>query len=82
MGELVGAFPHLPYAERLGVLKSSGIALWDVLASCVRETSSGFTHQKRNRKRLCIVLCAASTYYTGILQRSQGRAMLQEIRAG
>ena len=39
MGELVGAFPHLPYAERLCVLKSSGIALWDVLASCERETS-------------------------------------------
>jgi hypoxanthine-DNA glycosylase len=39
MGELVGAYPHLPYAERLYVLKSSGIALWDVLASCERETS-------------------------------------------
>jgi TDG/mug DNA glycosylase family protein len=39
MGDLVGAFPHLPYEERLVILKSSGIALWDVLASCVRETS-------------------------------------------
>ena len=39
MGELVGAHPSLPYAERLDVLKSSGIALWDVLASCERESS-------------------------------------------
>ncbi|ADE10408.1 DNA-deoxyinosine glycosylase [Sideroxydans lithotrophicus] len=39
MGELVGAHPSLPYAQRLGLLKSSGIALWDVLASCVRESS-------------------------------------------
>jgi hypoxanthine-DNA glycosylase len=39
MGELLGAHPSLPYAERLVLLKSSGIALWDVLASCVRESS-------------------------------------------
>lgn len=28
-----------PYGERLHILKFSGIALWDVLASCERETS-------------------------------------------
>ncbi len=39
MGELVGAHPHLPYDERLEILRSSGIAVWDVLASCVRRTS-------------------------------------------
>ncbi|MGC2458282.1 MAG: DNA-deoxyinosine glycosylase [Gallionellaceae bacterium] len=39
MGELVGAYPGLPYVERLSALKSSGIALWDVLASCKRESS-------------------------------------------
>ncbi len=39
MGELVGAHPSRPYEERLGALRSSGIALWDVLASCVRESS-------------------------------------------
>ncbi len=40
MGELVGAYPHLLYTQRLDVLKSSGIALWDVLASCERSESS------------------------------------------
>jgi hypoxanthine-DNA glycosylase len=39
MGELIGAHPGLPYAKRLAILKSSGIALWDVLASCEREGS-------------------------------------------
>ena len=39
MGELLGAKPDIPYEERLRLLKSSGIALWDVLASCERKTS-------------------------------------------
>lgn len=39
MGELVGAMPALPYETRIEKLKSAGIALWDVLASCTRHTS-------------------------------------------
>lgn len=39
MGELVGAHPHLPYEERLLKLTTAHIALWDVLASCERESS-------------------------------------------
>lgn len=39
MGDLVGAGPGLEYTARARVLKSAGIALWDVLASCVREGS-------------------------------------------
>ena len=39
MGELVGAYPGLPYKDRLKILRSSGIALWDVLGSCVRKSS-------------------------------------------
>ncbi len=39
MGELVGAHPGLPYEDRLRMLRSSGIALWDVLHSCIRKGS-------------------------------------------
>jgi hypoxanthine-DNA glycosylase len=39
MGELVEAHPQLPYEERLRRLTVAHIALWDVLDSCVRETS-------------------------------------------
>ncbi len=50
MGELVGAHPHLPYEQRLEVLKQAGIALWDVLHSCSREGSldSGIQHEQAN----------------------------------
>lgn len=39
MGELVGADLSHPYEERISILKSSRIALWDVLASCERKSS-------------------------------------------
>lgn len=39
MGELTGAAPELPYETRVEKLKSAGIALWDVLASCTRHSS-------------------------------------------
>ncbi|HEV2607584.1 MAG TPA: DNA-deoxyinosine glycosylase [Xanthomonadaceae bacterium] len=39
LGEIFGAAHDASYADRLRMLKSNGIALWDVLASCVREGS-------------------------------------------
>ena len=39
MGELFGAFPALPYAERLQVLMAHRVALWDVCASAERPGS-------------------------------------------
>ncbi len=39
LGKLVGATPALAYDDRTAALKSAGIALWDVLASCTRDGS-------------------------------------------
>lgn len=39
MGALVGASPTLPYDVRIGRLQQAGIALWDVIAECVRPGS-------------------------------------------
>jgi TDG/mug DNA glycosylase family protein len=39
LGDLIGASAQLPYESRLQVLNSNGIALWDVLNSCIREGS-------------------------------------------
>ena len=44
MGELAGAGIPVPYEKRLRILESSGIALWDVLASCERRGSSLDAH--------------------------------------
>jgi len=40
MGELVGASPDLPYADRLQRLRQKGIALWDVCRAAERAGSS------------------------------------------
>ncbi|MCG2575482.1 DNA-deoxyinosine glycosylase [Dechloromonas sp. XY25] len=39
MGDLLGAGPALPYADRLARLQAAGIALWDVIADCRRSGS-------------------------------------------
>ncbi|MBK6496270.1 MAG: DNA-deoxyinosine glycosylase [Gemmatimonadetes bacterium] len=37
--EILGFDPTTPYAERVAMLQSNRIALWDVLKSCTRESS-------------------------------------------
>ena len=39
MADLFGAGPALPYEKRVEILRSAGVAVWDVLQSCVRTGS-------------------------------------------
>lgn len=39
MGKLFGAGPDLAYADRVARLTEQGVAVWDVLATCVRPGS-------------------------------------------
>jgi hypoxanthine-DNA glycosylase len=39
MGELFGAGPSFPYQERVALLQSVGVALWDSLQACTRPGS-------------------------------------------
>ncbi|MGY4516042.1 DNA-deoxyinosine glycosylase [Lysobacter sp. HA18] len=39
MGELVGALPEWTYERRIEQLRSAGVALWDVIATCERTGS-------------------------------------------
>ena len=80
MGDLVGAHPGLPYEERLKILRSSGIALWDVLQSCVRKTSldSHIEITSEAPERFQSFLPATSRHHARVLQWSQSRAVLPE----
>jgi double-stranded uracil-DNA glycosylase len=39
LGTLLGVDPGAPYERRVAALQANGIALWDVLESCTRESS-------------------------------------------
>ena len=39
MSDLINASPTLPYEARIEIVKQAGIAVWDVLDSCVRASS-------------------------------------------
>ena len=39
LGEILGFDPASPYATRVATVQSAGIAVWDVLKSCVRKSS-------------------------------------------
>ena len=78
LGELVGARRVLPYAERLQIVRTAGIALWETLASCVRPGSldsaiapdsivvndfAGFYAAHPQLRRVCFNGAAAADIY-------------------
>jgi hypoxanthine-DNA glycosylase len=78
MGDLFAAGPDLPYPQRLEKLQAAGIALWDVIATCERESSldadivrqsvqpngfSAFLAVHRSIRKICFNGAAAQTYF-------------------
>jgi hypothetical protein len=54
MGELFGAGRSLPYDERVAILQSVGVALWDTLQACTRPRQFGCTDWVRSSQRLVL----------------------------
>lgn len=40
LGQLLGFDPHGPYEQRILAVQAEGLAIWDVLASCIRPGSA------------------------------------------
>lgn len=90
MGDVVGARPALPYERRLAVLRQHGLAVWDVLQSCVRQGSldAAIEHQTaipndliallRQHPRVVHLYCNGGTAHTA-LQRHFGKQLAHEF---
>jgi hypoxanthine-DNA glycosylase len=48
MGELFGASPSLPYQDRVAILQSVGIALWDTLQASTGSLDASITEEAPN----------------------------------
>ena len=88
MGDLFAAGPDLAYPQRLEKLQAAGIALWDVIATCERESSldadivpatvqpndfSAFLAVHRSIRTICFNGAAAQTYFRRlVLPRQSG----------
>lgn len=77
LGALCGAEPALPYARRAAALRRAGVALWDVLQSCVRPGSldasiepasmvpNDFAAFLRDHPRIGAVFCNGGAAFAG-----------------
>lgn len=90
MGEICGANPDLPYAQRLQLVLRARLGLWDVLHSCVRGGSldAAIEHHSavandllpllRRTHTLTRLCCNGGTAYTA-LQRHFGRSLAAQF---
>lgn len=81
VGNLLGFAPDLPYRERLRALRSSGVALWDVLQCCDRDGSldsdiapasrrlNDFAAFFARHRRIVAVLCNGGTAHGLFVRR-------------
>jgi TDG/mug DNA glycosylase family protein len=83
VGAVCGFDPALPYARRLAALRARGIAVWDVLQSCVRAGSldgdidaatmqpNDFAAFFARHRRIAAVLCNGGTAFGLFTKRVQ-----------
>jgi hypoxanthine-DNA glycosylase len=80
MGELFGAGPSLPYQERVAILQSVRIALWDSLQACIRPGSLDASIKERGGQRLSSSLRQVSEHYSCVLQRHKSGEVICPLR--
>ena len=82
MGELVGADPGLPYAQRLDRLTAAGIALWDVFVAmrARRQPRCAIRDDTARRQRFAAFFAFPADHSHGAVQRRQGRTELPAHR--
>ena len=82
LGALLDIDATAPYQGRVAALRVARIAVWDVLASCTRETSldSDIDEVLDRRERVPRLLPNPSGDSYGLLQRSQGGELLPQAR--
>jgi hypoxanthine-DNA glycosylase len=90
MGALYGATPQRPYAQRIALLQENGVAVWDVLHSCVRRGSLDSAIENasvapndlpeflRQHRKITAVRCNGALAYAAF-RRYFGAACLQDF---
>jgi len=91
VAQLLGFDPALPYAERLTQLQRGGLALWDVLESCVRPGSldSAIEHHSavandipgllRRHPTITRLCCNGGTAYAALRRHFGAHPLLQSV---
>ena len=72
MGELFGAGPSLPYQERVAILQSVGVALWDSLQACTRPGSLDASITEEVANDFHGLVRQVPEHQARVLQRQQG----------
>ena len=73
MAELFGFDAQAPYAARVQALTGSGVAVWDVLQSCVREGSLDASIDRASDQDLSIVLDGGKSTIVNVVVEARGR---------
>jgi TDG/mug DNA glycosylase family protein len=96
VGGIVGFDPTIPYPDRVALVQTAGIAVWDVLRSCIRESSldaaieassavpndfAAFLAEHPEIRRICFNGAKAEALYAKhVRPRLAGNPRIQHLR--